>query len=125
MLVVAVGFPLFLRSIIEVGFSIAYGLEDRSLSGSGAVAETFFYYFCTVAVYAGVVFVGARFAKDLPSTEATVTPAMMVNEDPGVWKQGVANVQQQPQYNSQCGGTTPNPVPNGNTGPPHGYYGPP
>lgn len=69
-LVALVAFPLFLRSIIEVGFVAFYSLDFYiHETRSGALAEMFFYYFCTVLVFAGVVVIGFHLAKDVPEQE--------------------------------------------------------
>ncbi|KAL8792913.1 MAG: hypothetical protein Q9195_004490 [Heterodermia aff. obscurata] len=69
-LVALVAFPLFLRSTIEVGFVASYSLDFYiHETESGGVAETFFYYFCTVVVFAGIVAIGFHLAKDVPDQE--------------------------------------------------------
>ncbi|KAG7007519.1 hypothetical protein G7Y79_00009g026280 [Physcia stellaris] len=70
LLVALVAFPLFLRSIIEVGFVATYSLNFYlDETPSGLVAETFMYYLCTVLVFAGVVAIGFHLAKDVPEHE--------------------------------------------------------
>ncbi|KAL8827113.1 MAG: hypothetical protein Q9191_003385 [Dirinaria sp. TL-2023a] len=82
--------PLFVRSVIEAAFAAAYSLNNYlHLTASGAVAETFFYYFCTVAVYAGLVLIGSRLAKDVPETEPGMfSPPLPPQTQPAAFMNG-------------------------------------
>ena len=69
-LVTLVAVPLFLRSVIDLGFVAAYSLSLYiHETESGALAATFFYYFCTLLVFAGVVLIGYHLSKDVPEQE--------------------------------------------------------
>ena len=70
LLVALVAGPLFLRSIIEVGFVASYSLTFWvKETSSGAVAEQFFYYLWTDVVFAGIVAIMFHLAKDVPQQQ--------------------------------------------------------
>ena len=67
LLVSLIAFPLFLRSVLELAFVAAYSLGFwEKQTPAGAVAETFFYWFCIVLVFAGIVAIAFYLAKDVP-----------------------------------------------------------
>ncbi|KAG7007289.1 hypothetical protein G7Y79_00010g027900 [Physcia stellaris] len=71
-MIALVAFPLFLRSVIELAFVAAYSLDFYARqTESGALAETFFYYFCTAVIFGGIVAIAFQFAKDEPGQEQT------------------------------------------------------
>ena len=71
-MVALVAFPLFLRSVTELAFVAAYSLDFFAHeTESGAVAETFFYYFCTAVIFGGIVAIAFQLAKDTPEQEQT------------------------------------------------------
>lgn len=122
-LLAAISFPLFLRSVIEAAFSIVYGLQSKYGTQSGYVAETFFYYFSTTAVYAGVVFIGARLAKHLPTAEAAVIETGIADNGQATWNSTMTGIQQQQwQDYSKHRGPVAAAVPIGITGAPHGSH---
>lgn len=72
-LVALVAFPLLFRSVIELAFVAAYSLDSYSHeSQSGALAEAFFYYFCTAVTFAGIVAIAFLLARDVPEQEPTM-----------------------------------------------------
>ena len=86
-MIALVAFPLFLRSVIELAFVAAYSLdffEDET--ESGAVAETFFYYFCTAVIFGGIVAIAFQLAKDEPGQEQTsrdyASPELVMSPHP-------------------------------------------
>ena len=73
-MIALVAFPLFLRSVIELAFVAAYSLDFfADETESGAVAETFFYYFCTAVIFGGIVVIAFQLAKDAPEQEESET----------------------------------------------------
>ena len=83
-MVALVAVPLFLRSVIELGFVSAYSLASYTReTESGAVAETFFYYFFTVVIFGGLVAIAFQMSKDAPEQEQTsydyASPELVMN----------------------------------------------
>lgn len=86
--VALVASPLFLRSVIVFAFIAHYSLDLYAHeTESAAVAESFFYHFCTAVVYGGLVAIAFQLAKDTPEQEQTsydyASPELVMNPHTG------------------------------------------